>query len=255
MNLPLEGLTYIGIVFRPIYVVIILFGFWAGLSRTRLSPSERKKFFLSVSIPLIAWLIAIWILSSRGAFMSGPGRGNPLLPIAIFSPLIIWIAAFNRSTVLDEVLEVIPSWWLIGIQVYRVLGLAFLAQLVLGRISPAFALPAGIGDVLTGVLAPFAALAVARSGNIAAGLTWNALGVFDLFLAVVMGILNGAGFLPPPAVPGAPPLGAYPLVMIPAYTVPLSLVLHYLSIRQLRRRRSGEEQASAPKRTASVDIG
>ena len=187
--------------------------------------------------------------------MSGPGRGNPLLPIAIFSPLIIWIAAFNRSTVLDEVLEVIPSWWLIGIQVYRVLGLAFLAQLVLGRISPAFALPAGIGDVLTGVLAPFAALAVARSGNIAAGLTWNALGVFDLFLAVVMGILNGAGFLPPPAVPGAPPLGAYPLVMIPAYTVPLSLVLHYLSIRQLRRRRSGEEQASAPKRTASVDIG
>ena len=33
---------------------------------------------------------------------------------------------------------------------------------------------------------------------------------------------------------------SYPLVMIPAFAVPLSLILHGLSLRQLRRRPQGQ---------------
>jgi hypothetical protein len=193
-------------------------------------------------------LAVIWLFAFRGGFLPAPGRASPLLPVAIFGAAGLWIAVLRRSRVLDDVLASMPSSWLIGIQTYRVLGASFLAQWMLGNISPAFALPAGIGDVLTGVLAPLAAVAVARAGTgKAVGLAWNALGIVDLISAVALGTLNGAGVLPVAANALAPPLGAYPLVMVAAYTVPLSFVLHFLSIRQLVRERAGKSN-----RTASV---
>jgi hypothetical protein len=47
-----------------------------------------------------------------------------------------------------------PPPWLIGIQLYRVLGLNFLVLYALGRLPAEFALPAGVGDVIVGLAAP-----------------------------------------------------------------------------------------------------
>jgi hypothetical protein len=55
------------------------------------------------------------------------------------------------------------------------------------------------------------------------GVAWNVLGILDLVNAVTLGALTTAGELP------------YPLVLIPAFGVPLPLMLHALSLRQLRR--------------------
>jgi hypothetical protein len=46
---------------------------------------------------------------------------------------------------------------LIAVQTWRVVGIAFLWGMTLGIVEPAFAIPAGVGDVLIGVTAiPFA---------------------------------------------------------------------------------------------------
>ncbi|MGY4155546.1 hypothetical protein ACVINW_001388 [Bradyrhizobium sp. USDA 4461] len=246
MNHFLEMFTYAGIVFRPMYVGLMLLGLWLGLSRAGWVGGERTRYFLVIAIPAIAWLVAIWVFALHGGFLPAPGKGNPLLPIAIFGSVGLWIAFLRRSSVIDEVLASIPPSWLIGIQTYRILGIAFLAQWMLGNISPAFAFPAGLGDVLTGILAPLAAIMAARSGTgKTVGLLWNALGILDLVSAVTLGTLNGAGFLPPAANALAPPLGAYPLVMVAAYTVPLSFILHFLSIRQLVQLKRTKSDVSA----------
>jgi hypothetical protein len=130
------------------------------------------------------------------------------------------------------VLDALPPSWLVGLQVYRVLGGAFLVQLALGHLSPVFALPAGIGDVTVGVLALPVAFYLARyeeSGR-AIAVGWNMLGILDLVVAITLGFLASTGRLgiaPRPLV--------YPLVMVPAFAVPLSLILHGVSLWQLKR--------------------
>jgi hypothetical protein len=75
-----------------------------------------------------------------------------------------------------------------------------------------------------------------RPGGRAAAYAWNWLGILDLAVALTLGF------------PSSPPrfqllaldapnrlVGTYPLVMIPAFAVPLALILHGLSLWQLRR--------------------
>ena len=89
----------------------------------------------------------------------------------------------------------IPLPWLIAVQLYRVLGVLFLAA-YLRQIMPAeFALHAGIGDTVIGLTAPLVAYAVMKNGRFArvTARCWNVLGIAELVLAVVLGFLT-----PPP---------------------------------------------------------
>jgi hypothetical protein len=94
----------------------------------------------------------------------------------------------------------------------------------------------GVGDVLVGLLAlPVAALLQANTGSArAAAIAWNVLGILDLADAVVLGFLTSLGLLAT-TINGPNPLSQYPLVMIPAFAVPASLLLHAISLRQFRR--------------------
>jgi len=168
--------------------------------------------------------------------------GIPTLPPAIFLPIIIGLIVLLPSKRIGAVLDAIPSSWLVGLQLYRVLGGIFLVGWLQGRIAGEFALPAGSGDVLVGLLAlPVAYLLHKQArGAVALAIAWNVLGIIDLASAVSMGTLTQPGPLQLiiPAVPNLQ-LGTYPTVLIPAFAVPSSILLHALSLRQLRRRMRG----------------
>ena len=219
---------------RILIMAAVLFGLWRGLDRASLAPSQRVGAWLAVAIPLIAWSVLIWQLALHGLIQGRPGA-LPLLPVAIFAPLVIGLPLIVRSQRIAAALDALPASWLVGLQVYRVFGGAFLVQLALGRLSAAFALPAGIGDVLVGVLALPVAFYLNREprrGRVVA-VAWNLLGILDLAVAITMGYLTSTGRL------GAAPRPlVYPLVMIPAFAVPLSLILHGVSLWQLKRRSS-----------------
>src|SRR5262249_57804764 len=102
----------------------------------------------------------IWVSAAAGAFEGGRRR-IPLLPLAIVLPLPIGLAFLMRSSRIAAALDAAPPSWLVGLQVYRVLGANFLALWAYGAIPGVFALPAGIGDVLVGLLALPAALYLA----------------------------------------------------------------------------------------------
>src|SRR5437660_6798276 len=90
------------------------------------------------------------------------------------------------------VVYTVTDTWNVGVQIYRVLGGIFLILYAGGHIPGFFALPAGIGDVIVGVLAPVVAVAYARVLN-NRGIrlrAWNLLGLADLVVAVATGFLS-----------------------------------------------------------------
>jgi hypothetical protein len=223
---------------RLIIHAVVLGGLWLALERSSIAPGRRVAVWLSLAIPFTLWLIAIWILAVDGTFVSRPGV-IPRLPLAIFLPIIIGLALLLASRHVTTILIAAPASWLIALQCYRALGGTFLVGWAQGDIPAAFALPAGIGDVLVGLLAlPVAAYVHAGAPRARQlGIAWNILGVLDLVTAITMGALTSPGPLQllAPERPNAL-LGAYPVVMIPAFIVPSSILLHALSIRQLRRK-------------------
>src|SRR6266850_1737943 len=101
-----------------------------------------------------------------------------------------------------------------------------------------FALPAGIGDIFVGMVAPSVGLAYARNPSNAMGLVraWNWLGIVDLIVAVGTGFLTSPSPLQMFAFDAPNELiSAFPLVMVPVFLVPLSILLHLASLKNLRR--------------------
>ena len=219
-----------------IHIAIVL-GLWLALERTELAPRRRLGVWLAIVVPYTLWLSIIWSAAINGVFRPG-GNTPPLVPLAIFLPVIVGAPILLRSKRIGEVLDAMPASWLIGLQVYRVLGGIFLVGWARGVIPSLFALPAGIGDVTTGLLAlPVAdSLAARNSGAARAGVAWNIFGLVDFTIAVGIGMATAPGpfQLIVPSVPNTG-LGLYPTVLIPAFAVPSSILLHVLSLRQLRR--------------------
>ena len=192
---------------------------------------------LASVVPYTLWLSVIWSAAINGVFR--PGNSTlPMVPLAIFLPVIVGVPILLRSKRIGEVLDAMPTSWLIGLQVYRVLGGIFLVGWARGVIPGLFALPAGIGDVTTGLLAlPVAYSLASRNGSVMRGaIAWNIFGLLDFTVAVGIGLATAPGpfQLIVPSVPNTG-IGLYPTVLIPAFTVPSSILLHTLSLRQLRR--------------------
>jgi hypothetical protein len=240
INLAFPGLAPTGIpsvVTRLVIHTAILAGLWFGLSRTDFSPNKRLIIWLSIAVPFTLWLGFVWNLAINGIFRPG-AVGLPALPIAIFAPVIIGLFALLRSKSVAAVLDATPASWLIGLQVYRVFGGIFLVNWVQGTVAGPFAWPAGIGDMLTGIMAlPTAFLLASGAENArSAAIAWNIFGLLDFAVAVTMGVLSNPG---PLQIFGldipASLAGTYPIVLIPTFAVPSSILLHALSIWQLRR--------------------
>jgi len=216
----------------------VLTGLWVALTRTTFDQRTRVMIWLALALPFTLWLALIWTLALNGALVQVPG-GVPRIPLAIFVPVILGLVLLLRSKRVAAVLNAAPPTWLIALQVYRVFGGIFLVIWASGGLSSIFALPAGIGDMLVGVLALPVAYYLhvgARFGRPLA-YAWNVLGLIDFAIAIGVGILTTPGPLQllPPDRPNLL-LGTFPTVMIPAFAVPSSILFHALSLRQLGRR-------------------
>jgi hypothetical protein len=152
----------------------------------------------------------------------------------------------TRNARFARLVEAVPLSALVGVQVYRVLGAIFLVLWADGRLPWQFAFPAGIGDVATGVLAVVVAgmLAAGAAGANQAAYAWCIFGIADLVVAVTTGALTSPGIahLLSRDAPNML-ITAYPLVMIPTFAVPMSIILHGLCLWKLQRARAGVSSA------------
>ncbi|CAB3642457.1 hypothetical protein LMG22037_00410 [Paraburkholderia phenoliruptrix] len=220
---------------------LIAVGLWLGLESTDLTPGQRRTTWLAIMVPDTLWFAVAWSAAINGAFRAGASP-LPILPLAIFVPVMIGAPLLLLSKRVGSMLDAMPASWLVALQLYRVFGSWALAAWLHGLLPGVFALPAGIGDVLTGVFAVPAAIAVASGAaqGRKAAIVWNLYGLADFAVAITLGIITSPGPLQV-MVPSMPSIGAgaYPAVLTPAFVVPASILLHAVSLRQLIRRHTG----------------
>jgi hypothetical protein len=218
-------------------IAALLFGLRSALRNAGWTTYDRTLTVRAVAITIIGWFFLAIALASADAYRGTADR-IPTIQYGILVPILIGGLLIWRSHRLARIIDAVPQHWLIGVQLYRTLGVIFLILYAAGKLPGAFAWPAGLGDVLVGVLAPVAAIAYRRGPRENADLVsaWNLFGLADLVVAVTAGFLTSpsafqlfAFDLPNELI------SRFPLVLVPVFLVPVSALLHLASLTKLRR--------------------
>ena len=209
-------------------IAAVVIGLGRALTPLGWSPSERRNVLWTVSLVLLIWFAIAIFLAVNGAY-SVAADSLPTIQFGLLIPVIVGLALLFSSATMARVLAAVPMQWLVGIQLYRIIGGVFVVLWLAGSIPGLFALPAGIGDVAVGVMAPFVAARYARNAGQGrnAVVWWNAFGLFDLVVALTLGLLTSPSplqlfaFEQPNII-----ISGFPLILIPTFLVPLSILLH-----------------------------
>jgi len=217
-----------------------------------LAAGASRPVRLGLALYLFIWLGLAFVLAPSAPSLAVRDRFylTPLIPIFAAGSIMIALVGFALSPALRRAIEAAPLPALIGVQLYRAIGALFVILLALGQLPAHFAEPAGWGDVFVGVTAPLVAFALVKgwSGGRALAVAWNAFGLLDLGVAVGM----GTGFLAPylmpelgSRVPPAAAMGVFPLILVPTFAVPLSVILHVIALARLRHARTRDARLVA----------
>src|SRR5215510_15397446 len=217
-------------------LITILYGLNRALADAHWPAAERMQTLRVSAVILLGWLVAAITLGAMGIFHVTSGD-RPTIQYGILLPILIGALMIWRWEAAKRVLHVVPQQWLVGVQVFRALGAIFLVLSATGTLPRLFALPAGLGDTVVGLLAPVVGLAYARAPQKAAGLVaaWNVLGLLDLTDALGLGFLTAPSRYALEIQPTSDLMTVLPLVLVPAYLLPLSIVLHIASLAKLGR--------------------
>ncbi len=199
---------------------------WIGIAllaeRAPISAFQKRFIQIFGALLFLVWFVATPLLASRGFFL---GVGIPLT--LVLTLLFGFVLMFSHT--FRQLLTITPMHWIIGIQVFRVLGAMWLIGYAQGQLPGLFALPAGIGDTLTGLTAPLVAYWYYKNGKGARliAFIWCLFGTLDLLDAITLANLTNPALI-----------GVLPFVLIPAFGVPRSLVLHGYTFWLLGKRRT-----------------
>jgi hypothetical protein len=202
---------------RSIASTLHWLGFYFGTPSLPCPDARRWAWVFGSAVLEIAWWSGALLLASNNFFRNDVFP--PRVPLA-FGLTLMFGYMLLLSKDFRTITAAVPQHWLIGVQVFRVLGGVFLIPWWQGDLVTVFAFPAGVGDVLTGVCAPVVAYwwytgkIYARLASIA----WNLFGMSDLVIAVAIGAsIQGPGI-------------AFPAVMILIYAVPRAFLIHSYSM-------------------------
>ena len=204
-------------------------GLYVGIRAVSGDKSRRLRWTVGSAVVLAVWLVGIMLLAANDVFRADA----PRIPIALLTTLAAgYLLLFSRT--FRAIISGIPQHWLIGVQTFRILGGVFLIRYFQGELPGLFAIPAGVGDILTGLFAPLVAywLVAEKPYARTAAIAWNLFGMADLVNAVMLGVLTrggGGGIV-------------FPIVLIPIYAVPRAFLVHSYSLIGLLRKTSRQPE-------------
>jgi hypothetical protein len=184
---------------------------------------------------LFAWAGTVLVLAAQGFFDVPADLPAVRTLAAIGIPVALFLLAVSRSNSFRARLLRLDPVLLTQLQAWRILGALFVVVHVFGHLPGMFAWPAGIGDVLVGVAAPFVAWGLMidpwliRSARFR---LFHVAGLLDFLVAVATGVAARN------EIPGlvdeltSSAMGQMPLVLIPTLIVPSFIMLHIISLMQ-----------------------
>ena len=184
------------------------------------------------------WFLAAFFGGIRGIF-NQPGTPPTMIGMFLLVPIGGFAIAYSTSEQLRHALDSIPLSLITIAHTWRFVGLGFVLGAVAGVLPPQFGYPEGIGDIIAAALCLPLARALRKSEQPrrlrTAFIAWNVFGLIDLLSAITMGILYS------PSAFGVLRTGVstelmtrFPVNMIPAFFLPLFILLHVLALKRRR---------------------
>ncbi|MEL7146246.1 MAG: hypothetical protein AAFO69_07745 [Bacteroidota bacterium] len=151
------------------------------------------------------------------------------LPLLLFLLLIVFNLPAYRKT-----LAATPLESLVKIHIFRLIGSFFIILSFHEVLPRAFALIAGIGDVLTALSSIWIARYIRKKGRHArlATVLWNTFGFADILTTAAMAFIITKIQIETGS-PGVEALAAFPFCLIPAFAPPTIIFLHLSVYRKL----------------------
>ncbi|WP_121064197.1 hypothetical protein [Maribacter vaceletii] len=150
------------------------------------------------------------------------------LPLAIFVTILYNTKTCKKANVILKLED------LVKIHIFRLIGGTFIILYLYDLLPPAFALFAGIGDLITAISSIFVANAIKYNKRYANTLTliWNTFGLVDILITSAMAIIFTKISIDN-NVQGVEFLVEFPFCFIPAFAPPTIIFLHLLVFRKL----------------------
>lgn len=203
----------------------------AGLGRRRAAGVGAAAAML-----LAGWVVATSLTARAGAYdHTGP------VTAAVGGVLLIVLLAATRIPIVSRVLAAPDTVARLAVlQTFRIVGLVWIVVAALGSLPFLFAVPAGLGDAATSVAALLVARRLARGNGRRDAIWFNAFGLADLVVAVILAALS----LILLGYQSVEPLRLLPLVLAPTFAVPLAMAMHVVSLARLLPRRTRAREAA-----------
>ncbi len=215
----------------------------AFIGRAARGSKSRGKIIALSILPLLLWLVLTAILAEQGFladFSSVPPRF-----VFVFLPALITLILLAALPRVRNFIGRGPTTWLVGIQVFRLFLELLLHELYNRRIIPEQMTFEGLNfDIVTGATAPIVAWLLYRNTPSAVTIArlWNVLGLLLVLNILVISILSSpTSFQVFTAEPANTFIAHFPFVWLPAFVVPIAILLHIWSLRTLESRGSGVE--------------
>jgi hypothetical protein len=213
----------------PLATSVVLFG---GAQRAGLGRHRAALIAIASVLIFGGWFTASGVIAGHGGYHARLGHGVPWLPV-VFIGFVSALLALSRIPVVARAITA-PRMvsQLIHPHSFRVAGVVFLLLMIQGHLPALFALPAGLGDIAVGIAAPGVARVLAEGTGRRRAIWFNALGLTDLIVAMILGAVVGYRLLS--ITPSGAPISELPLALVPSAAVPLLFTLHVISLVSLR---------------------
>ena len=184
---------------------------------------------------LFVWILYVGLLSYLGVVenvnLRPPGIAFVVVPVIVF--VVIFVLRANRF---ELILATVPPWLLVAMQTFRIGVELLLHRLWIEGIVPRMLTFRGTNlDIYVAVSAGAVAWLCNRGrAGLKLAVAWNTVGLLVLSNVVVRAVLTTPGplNLVHTEVPNRM-FGTFPFTFIPAFFVPLAVVLHVLAIRTI----------------------
>jgi hypothetical protein len=201
------------------------------LWRERRSAADGRIALLSGAV-LTLWAVVATALAYSGSLQPHAAETVPPVGVTLVIVLSVLFVSLAVSVSLRGLLTRQAD--LIRVHLWRLVGIVFLVLMVRGEAPALWALPAGIGDILIAITAPWIARHVETPRGRRRAVIWNLFGMADLIVAVGLGTMMSPGATQLfETTPTTEVMTRFPLALVPTFLVPLAFTLHVVSLWQL----------------------
>ena len=220
LNYPLPdwiSIAFLMVIFIPSIMI-------AFLAKKGLKNSNRV--FYSVVAFFATYFIYVTVASLNGLF--DKVFLPPLVLLFCTFPLAIFLfTVVINLKIFKQFLENIALEDLVGVHIFRLIGVFFLLIAYQDALPKFFAIIAGSGDIITAITSIFVVKAIREKQKNAKTITliWNCFGMLDIMFTAITAIIltklsidNGSM--------GVDALAKFPFCFIPAFAPPIIIFLH-----------------------------